>query len=137
MATFYDSQFTTKDEFLKITDKLISQTKNVVNPLIETFKKGLQNGNDFEPTINYTKQNQDKIDFINSATNNISMPPQDCKKLDELTQSYFATSHNLFLYYSEKGLETWENRNRIYLMQQDILRLQELETKITTERSGI
>jgi len=39
--------------------------------------------------------------------------------------------------YSTKGLDTWKEQNRIFLMKQDISRVQELEEKILIERKNV
>jgi len=137
IAEFYDDFLTTKDSFLSVIDSLLSRNQDIIKPLIDKFNSSIRRKDNFKNVIEYINANQEKIDTINNEANNILMPPQDCKSLDELTQSYFAISHNLFLYYSSKGLDTWKEQNRISLMKQDVNRLQELEGKILIERKDI
>jgi hypothetical protein len=51
---------------------------------------------------------------------NIPYGPPDCHDFAQRCQELFATIHNIFLYYSERGMATWETRNRDYLMSQTI-----------------
>jgi hypothetical protein len=44
----------------------------------------------------------------------------ECSDLSQRFQSLMATSHNITLPFSEKGLETWEGSNRYYLVNQAI-----------------
>ncbi len=137
MATFYDGQIITKDNFLKTIDELIVQTQDVTQPLINIFEKEREGSDIFSKSTEYITQTKEIIDTIINLANDISIPPHDCQKLDELTQEYFAISHNLFLYYSDDGLKTWNTENRIYLMNQDILKYKELELEVSIKRKNI
>ncbi len=137
MADFYDNQIITKAEFIETIDKLLTQTKNITKPLINLFHEGVRADNEFTSLSKYIQKNNDDVDTIINVANDISIPPHDCQKLDKLTQSFFAISHNIFLYYSDSGLNTWDDMNRIKLMHHDILLYQDLELKITAERKDI
>jgi len=137
LSEFYDEYLTTKDKFLSQQDNLITRNQAIIKPLIDKFNENLRKKGDFKSVIGYVNDFEDKINEIYNEANDMPFAPHDCKELDKLTQSYFALSHNLFLYYSRKGLETWKEENRLYLMKQDIIRVNELSEKINNERSKV
>ena len=53
---------------------------------------------------------------------NIPYGPPDCHDFAQRCQELFVTIHDMFLYYSERGMATWETKNRDYLMSQTIQR---------------
>ena len=137
LTEFYDRFLTTKDDFLVQHDNLISRNNKVVRPLIDLFNIELGKNGNFKSVIKYIEDHENIMDLIYNEANDMPFAPHDCKELDKLAQSYFAHSHNLFLYYSKKGLKTWEKENRIYLMKQDITRLNDLSDKIKIERDKV
>ena len=56
---------------------------------------------------------------------NIPYGPPDCHDFAQRCQELFGTIHDMFLYYSERGMATWETKNRDYLMSQTITRYQD------------
>ncbi len=68
---------------------------------------------------------------------NILIPPEDCKDYDQACQNIFATIHNMFLYYSKRGLETWPKSNRDWLMQDTIKEFYDDWKRIEFEESKI
>lgn len=137
LSEFYDGFLTTKDKFLTQHDNLISRNKEVIEPLIDLFNKEIGMKGDFKSVIKYAADYKEAIDTIYGEANNMPFAPHDCKELDKLTQSFFAHSHNLFLYYSKKGLETWQEENRTFLMKQDIIQINDLNDKIRVERDKV
>lgn len=137
LSEFYDDFITTKDSFLTHHDKLILKNQQIINPLIDKFNSELRKNGSFESVISYTEENEKEMDEIYHEANDMPFPPHDCKELDKLTQAYFAHSHNLFLYFSSKGLATWKEQNRIFLMKQDINQIQELSQRIMIERKKV
>lgn len=137
LSDFYDDFISTKDDFLTKHDRLIIENQKIINPLIEMFNSELKEKSNFEQIISYTQENKKEMDEIYHDANDMPFPPHDCKELDKLTQSYFAYSHNLFLYFSSQGLVTWKEQNRIFLMKQDISKIQEFGQKIMFERKKV
>lgn len=50
----------------------------------------------------------------------IGLAPLECKDLSERFQTLMASVHNIVLPFSERGLKTWEERNRKYLVDRAI-----------------
>ncbi|MBN2597941.1 MAG: toll/interleukin-1 receptor domain-containing protein [Marinifilaceae bacterium] len=137
LSEFYDGYLTTKDKFLSQHDNLIRKNQAIIKPLIDKFSTELGIKGEFKSVIKYVVDYESEINEIYNEATDMPFAPNDCKELDKLTQSYFAHSHNLFLYYSTKGLETWKEENRIYLMKQDITQVNELSMKISNERNRV
>lgn len=137
LSEFYDEYSTTKDKYLAQHDNLLRKNQVVVKPLIDAFNKELGQKSRFNSVISYVENHENEINDIYNNANGMPFAPLDCKELDKLTQSYFAYSHNLFLYYSKKGLDTWKEKNRIYLMKQDIIKIHELDKQIRAERKKV
>lgn len=68
---------------------------------------------------------------------NIPIPPEDCKDYDQASQNIFATIHDMFLYFSKRGLERWPKQNRDWLMQDTIKRFYNDMERIRFEESRI
>jgi hypothetical protein len=137
LSEFYDGYLTTKDKYLYQHDNLIHKNQAIIEPLIDKFNKELGVNGNFKSVTRYVVDYESQINEVYKEANDMPFAPNDCKELDKLTQSYFAHSHNLFLYYSKKGLETWKEENRIYLMKQDIDQVYDLSKKITNSRINI
>ena len=56
---------------------------------------------------------------------NIPYGPPDCHDFAQRCQELFGTIHDMFLYYSERGMATWETKNRDYLMRQTMKRYED------------
>jgi hypothetical protein len=137
LAEFHDGHLTTKDNYLMIQDELLIRCNIIIRPLIENFNSERNEKGDFRSVIKYIENHQKEIDEVYFEANDTPFAPNDCKELDKLIQSYFAHCHNLFLYYSKKGLEIWKEENRLYLMNQDISQISILDQKIIDERKRV
>ena len=78
-----------------------------------------------------------RVTELYHRSGNIPMPPEDCKEYDRACQNLFATIHDMFLYYSKKGLEIWPKENRDWLMQDTIKRFYNDLERIRFEESKI
>ncbi len=136
MAEFYYSHSIPKDKFLERVDFLIKEIEKLIFPLFKIFSAS-QMTNNYAEVISYTNTHQARINELYTNGTDIPNPPHDCIKFDELVQSYFAQADNLFLIYSTKGLDTWEENNRKYLMKKTIEDLSQLEDRIIMERKGL
>ena len=56
---------------------------------------------------------------------NIPYGPPDCHDFAQRCQELFGTIHDMFLYYSERGMATWETKNRDFLMRQTMKRYED------------
>jgi metal-responsive CopG/Arc/MetJ family transcriptional regulator len=63
-----------------------------------------------------------RVQKLYLESGDILHPPPDCEDYDEACQNIFATIDDMFLHYSESGLQTWSRENRDRLMQDSIER---------------
>ena len=66
--------------------------------------------------ISQMQKMEPRVTEVYQLSGNIAFPPEDCKDYDQACQNVFATVDNMFLYYSQRGLETWPKKNREPLM---------------------
>ena len=57
-----------------------------------------------------------EIDAITNQALNLSFPPQDVRDYETRAQSLFGHLGNMALYYSERGVKMWPEKNRTVLM---------------------
>ena len=79
-----------------------------------------------------------RINDIYFEISDLSFAPFECGEMDEKLASFVAYLHNVWLYYSEKGLATWDEKSRLELslQQRSYARetLQHLEYEISKVR---
>jgi len=88
----------------------------LTNQAIEYYKRYCSGTLPEEEFIEMMQEIEPRITELYFQSGNIPMPPEDCKDYDQACQNVFATIHDIFLYYSKKGLETWDRKNRKILM---------------------
>jgi hypothetical protein len=54
------------------------------------------------------------------ASGDIGLPPFECEDLDQAFQDVMAFAHDIVLPFSERGLITWPEKNRKYLVRDAI-----------------
>jgi hypothetical protein len=67
----------------------------------------------------------------------LPLAPADCREYDNACQALFGTAHNMFLFYSEKGLATWPKENRDWLMRDTIKHFHEDRARMEFEQAKI
>ena len=134
---FLESSYGTKEEVLEaiypILDGMVELAKQAIN-YFEKYKSGDISEDNF---IMKMQEREPRINDLIIQSGNIPMPPEDCKDYDQACQHIFGTIHNMFLYYSKNGLETWSQHNRDWLMQDTIKRFYDDLKKIEFEKGKI
>jgi len=135
---FYKTRFEEKGDFLKKTNSILEKMISIANKVIEKYDLYQNN---IITEKEFIKHMQDRYDIVNDLiveTGNILLPPFECKKYDQICQQIFGDVHNMFLYYSKKGLEDWNNKNnREYLMKDTIERYKEDLLKLKFEKDNL
>ena len=80
---------------------------------------------------------QPEVDDLYRKAGNIQTAPVDCRDYDQECQNLFASVHNMFLYFSERGLELWPKQNREWLMQNTISLYKDDLAKVNFEEKKI
>lgn len=134
---FFESISGTKEEVLEAIDSIKNEMIGLAQEAINYFK-GYKCGSISEDE--FIKKMQEKESRVNDLiikSGNIPMPPEDCKDYDQACQKIFGTIHDMFIYYSKKGLEIWPEHNRDWLMQDAIKRFNDDLERIRFEEEKI
>nr|CBH38629.1 hypothetical protein BSM_21060 [uncultured archaeon] len=134
---FFKSHFGTKEEVLENIRPILNEMMKLAKQAIAYFEEYRGRNISEEEFISKMQKMEPRVTELYLKSGNIPMPPEDCKDYYQACQNIFATIHNMFIYYSERGLETWPKRNRDLLMQDDKKRFHEGIERIYIEESKI
>ena len=119
---FFESLSGTKEEILGAIRPILNEMVESAKLAIEHFEE-YRRGNISEDELILRMQKMEhRVTELYLQSGNIPMPPEDCKDYDQACHNIFATIHDMFIYYSKRGLETWPKSNRDWLMQDTIKR---------------
>jgi len=134
---FLESMSGNKEQVLDATRPLLKKMTDIAKIAIGYFNEyncGRLSEKEFIKKMQEMEPKENKL-YLKSG--NIPLPPEDCKDYDQACQNIFATIDNMFLYFSETGLRTWEKPNRDWLMQDTIKRFYDDLRRIEFEGSKI
>lgn len=134
---FFESYSGTKEQFLETLQPIFREIIILADKVIKLFEEFTSGSISEDILISKIQKIEPKISGLYFESGNIPMPPEDCKDYDLSCQNIFATIHNMVQYFTEKGLETWDNSNRVWLMQDTIKRYHDDFRKIEFEESKI
>jgi hypothetical protein len=134
---FFKRHFGTKEEVLGNIRPILNEMMKLAKQAIEYFEEYRGRNISEEKFISKMQKMEPRVTELYLGSGNIPMPPEDCKDYYQACQNIFAIIHDMFIYYSERGLETWPKRNRDLLMQDDKKRFDEGMDKISIEESKI
>jgi len=63
--------------------------------------------------LSLTEKQRQQIDIMYSAITDLPFAPFECRDMDTKLESFVALLHNVWLYYSDNGLSTWEEKTRL------------------------
>lgn len=132
---FFKSHFGTKEEVLEAIRPILNEMVKLARQGINYFEKYNRGNLSEDEFILEMQKMEPRVTELYLGSGNISMPPEDCKDYYQACQNIFAIIPDMFVYYSERGLETWSKRNRGFLLRGDIKRFHEGMEKICFEES--
>jgi hypothetical protein len=109
-----------KEDYLDMMHKILNGTKSCISQARKLTAMFDQKQKNEASYISNMFQLETQIDKFYFQAIRIGAAPIECSDLSQCFQSLMATSHNITLFFSEKGLEIWEGSNRYYLMNQAI-----------------
>jgi len=111
-----ESKSAPKGEYLRVVQPIIREMVQFGQRAKQIFER-YQAGKISEPDLISQIQNMEpRVTELYHLSGNIAFPPEDCKDYDQACQNVFATVDNMFLYHSQRGLETWPRKNRDWLL---------------------
>ena len=119
---FFESLSGTKEEVLGAIRPILNEMVEYAKLAIKHFEEYHRENISEDELILRMQKMEPKVTELYLQSGNIPTPPEDCKDYDQACQNIFATIHDMFLYYSKRGLETWPKSNRDWLMQDTIKR---------------
>jgi len=134
---FFESRFGTKEEVLEAIRSILNEMIELAKEAINYFEKYRRKEISEDEFILKMQEMKPRVTELYHQSGNIPIPPEDCKEYDQACQNLFATIHDMFLYYSKKGLEMWPKENRDWLMRDTIKRFYNDLERIRFEESKI
>lgn len=135
---FFSRHIGTKEDIIEKSEQLVNELSALAVHAIYLFNQ-YKNGELEEGAFIPKMQSLSTlIDEVHDKTMNIPSAPEECKDFDLVCQGLFGTIHDMSLYYSERGLKTWqEKNNRDWLMKDTIRRFLEDYKKYQFESNKI
>lgn len=120
MRGFYGQNTAGKGDYLALLEPLLERARTVGMEICSRFDQ-LDTGTITEDDmIAYMRQVSAEVNAISSDSGNLPFPPSDARDYDSRAQSLFGWLWNMDLYYSERGLETWPEKNRTSMMRSTV-----------------
>lgn len=134
---FFESSSGTKEEVLEAIDPILNEMIELAGKAINYFKSYKSGDISEDEFINKMQKKEPRANALIAKSGNIPMPPEDCKDYDQACQNILGTIHDMFIYYSKKGLKIWPKHNRDWLMQDTIKRFYDNQERIRFEGKKI
>lgn len=134
---FFERFSGTKEEVLEAISPILEEMARLAKKGISCFNEYIAGRMSEDDFIQEMQQIEPRVVELHRQAGNVPIPPEDCKDYDQTCQSLFATIHNMFLYYSQRGLETWAKSNRDWLMQDTIRRFYDDWKRVEFEESKL
>lgn len=105
-----------KEQTIEINSTIVKKMRAIADEAIQMFSL-YDAGKITESELVIKMQKlKPEINAFYDKAGNIPFPPPDCADYDEACQGLYATIADMFLYFSEKGLKTWDEKTRKWLM---------------------
>ncbi len=119
---FYQQHSADKGEYLKVVQPIVGKMTAFGRDAVADFT-AYQEGHLTESRLILQMQAREPVvSELYQHSGNVPFPPQDCGDYNEACHAVFADVDNMFMYYSERGLETWPKKNRDFLMRDTVER---------------
>ena len=134
MKKFYLENSSTKEKYLNVLNPILSEILNYANSVIQLFQEYNNNFISENTFIQKMQKMKNLIDELYQKSQNIPLPPDDCKDYDVTVQGLICIVHNMSLFYENEGLKTWPQQNRDWLMADQIERFFQESQKLKFEQ---
>ena len=115
-AKMYQAITTKKEKYLDEMDSILKRTKDVAAKAIELTEEQETGQLAYDDYVSQMKIIEPALTELYFASGDIGLPPVECEDLDQAFQGMMAFAHNIVLPFSERGLATWPEKNRKYLV---------------------
>ena len=119
-AEIYQALTMEKEKYLDKMESTLKRTKEVVAKAIELTEKREAGQLAYEDYVSNMKIVEPVLTELYHASGDIGLPPFECDDLDQAFQGVMAFAHDIVLPFSERGLITWPEKNKKYLVRDAI-----------------
>lgn len=134
---YYKESQGTKEEVLEDINNIIPKAIQYANIAVDNFEKytnGLISGVDL---IKVMQDRQKEVNDLYIKFTDIPLPPEDLKNYMNICSNIISTIDNMFLYYSERGINTWDSKSRNWQMERFIREFKETLPILEYEKKKI
>ena len=125
MAQFNQAHSINKEKYLEKMKPVFQHTKQLLLGLADATNKYDGNKMSRDAYMDYMKKNERSMTNLYHEATEIELPPIECKDLDIVFQGMMACAHNVVLPFTDRGLETWADGNRKFLVREAIASYQQ------------
>ncbi|MEK4221513.1 toll/interleukin-1 receptor domain-containing protein [Bacillus sp. FSL W8-0116] len=137
LKSFYKNNQGNKGELLETLDKLSSEMQNYGEKVINNFEKYKNSKITEEEFINRMQSMERDVKELYFEFNNIPLPTEDIRNFKSLCGELFSVIDNMFLFYSKKGIDTWDSKSREWQISKSIEEFNKLVPVVKYERDKI
>lgn len=134
---FFERFSGTKEEVLEAISPVLEEMTRLAKKGISCFNEYIAGRMSEGDLIQEMQQMEPRAVELYHQAGNVPIPPEDCKDYEQACQGLFGTIYDMFLYYSQLGLETWATSNRDWLMQNTVRRLYDDWKQVEFEESKL
>lgn len=134
---FYKESQGTKEEVLDDLNNIMPKVIQYANTSIDSFEKYTQGLLSEQDLIKIMQNMQQEVRNLYIEFTDLPIPPEDLKNYMNICSNTIATIDNMFLYYSEKGINTWDGKSRKWQMEKSIKELKEILPVLEYEKRKI
>lgn len=120
MAKWHSSVTLSKEEYLARVDVILCPIMKDADRAISLAEEYYRSEIDFNIYLGGMKSLQAKINELYTKGTEIGGAPLECEEFNEKFHSVIALADNIVLPFSERGLETWPEKNRDFLVKDAI-----------------
>jgi hypothetical protein len=113
LADHFASHMLTKEDYLDQVLPIINELKDLLSKVEELLLTLSQDKISEQDFLSDTKQSRRRIDDIYFQISGMALAPFECHNMDTELMSFITDMHNVVLFFSDKGLQTWDEHGRI------------------------
>ncbi|WP_269848636.1 hypothetical protein [Methanosarcina horonobensis] len=116
---FYKSHSGTKSEIIKWSDTLLEQVVPIAKTAIEKFIQFQSSEIDDEEFLEHMHKNRKTVQELYLQSGKRKYPPYECREYIQKFDNIFAIVDNIFLFHSKENMDTWPEKTRIIMTEQE------------------
>jgi hypothetical protein len=134
---WYEDHRADKGQFLDIIDDALKKVHSIMVKIKKITDDYETKNLGSEEYISIMKSFISPLNDLMHKSSDWPFPPFECKSLDSQAQSLISHAHNVSIPFSDQGLNTWEESNRMWIVKKDINNFFELYPNVEFLRKNI